>query len=306
MPDQYIYRSNEYIKILPAWAQELANKYGSKTANLYILHGNIRDFLPHENKEGEFTFTRVQDYISEILFGNRDIIAYYDRSSGVTFCEPHMEQDYLTAAPKFAVSDELDKGDFTSYDPEKCFPFLEKYFLSRIAEDKRVLRKVFIIDYAEHIVPAGDLIRLSDTDRYCMVTFNRWATDPKFIKGDISVILLTENLADISSRLTSSPSTVKISVPFPDIKIRESFLRSKEKEEKLMLARGLTPEKLAAITSGLNLMNLNRLAAESYEKDEPLSLEFMRQKKKEIIENEAAGLLEFMETTYDLSHVSGH
>jgi SpoVK/Ycf46/Vps4 family AAA+-type ATPase len=302
MPEQYIIRSNEYIKILPVWAQELANKYGSKTANLYILHGNILDFLPHERKEGEFTFTRVQDYISEIIFGNRDIIAYYDRSSGVTFCENEMEKDFLLAAPKFAVSPDTDKGDFVSNNPEKCFPYLEKYFLSQSPK----LRKVLIIDQAEHIVPAGDLIRLSDIDRYCMVTFNRWATDPKFIKSDISIILLTENLSDISSRLTSSPSTVKIIVPFPDVKIRESFLRSKEKEGKLMLDRGLTPDKLAAITSGLNLMNLNRLAAESYEKDEPLSLDFMRKKKKEIIENEAGGLLEFMETSFDLSHVSGH
>jgi len=302
MPDQYIIRSNEYIKILPVWAQELANKYGSKTANLYILHGNILDFLPHERKEGEFTFTRIQDYISEIIFGNRDIIAYYDRSSGVTFCEPQMEHEYLAAAPKFAVHPDDDKSDFISRDPEKCFPYLEKYFLSQSIK----YRKVLIIDQAEHIVPAGDLIRLSDIDRYCMVTFNRWATDPKFIKSDISVILLTENLSDISSRLSSSPSTVKISVPFPETKVRESFLRSKEKEGKLMLDKGLTPEKLAAITSGLNLMNLNRLAAESYEKDEPLSLEFMRKKKKEIIENEAGGLLEFMETSFDLSHVSGH
>jgi len=307
MPDQYIIRSHEYIRILPAWAQELATKYGSKTANLYILHGNIRDILPHERKEGEFSFTRVQDYISEILFGNRDIIAYYDLSNGVTFCEPQMESEYLEAAARFAVSPDSDKGDFLSNDPKTSFPYLEKYFLSRVPKDKRdKCRMVFIIDFAEQIVPAGDLIRLSDTDRYCMVTFSRWATDPKFINGDISVILLTENLSDVSSRLTSSPSTVKISVPFPDTKIRESYLRSREKEGKLLLERGLTPEKLAVITSGLNLMNLNRLAAESYEKDEPLSFEFMRQKKKEIIENEAAGLLEFMETTYDLSHVSGH
>ena len=307
MADQYIVRSNDYIKILPVWAQELATKYGSKTANLYLLHGNIRDFLPHERKEGEFSFTRVQDYISEILFGNRDIIAYYDLSNGVTFCEPQMESEYLASAPKFSVNSEVDAGDFISNDPKVSFPYLEKYFLSRIPKDKKSkCRMVFIIDFAEQIVPAGDLIRLSDTDRYCMVTFSRWATDPKFINGDISIILLTENLADISSRLTSSPSTVKICVPFPDIKIRESFLRSKEKEGKLLLDRGLTPEKLATITSGLNLMNLNRLAAESYEKDEPLSLEFMRLKKKEIIENEAGGLLEFMETSFDLSHVSGH
>ena len=307
MPDQYIYSNSPYIKILPAWAQELASKYGSKTANLYILHGNIRDLLPHKRKEGEFTFARVQEYISEILFGNRDIIAYYDRSSGVTFCEPEMERDYLAAAPGLFVSADVDKGDFVSSDPEKCFPYLEKYFISRVPQDRREkCRMVLIIDYAEHIVPAGDLIRLSDTDRYCMVTFNRWATDPKFINGDISVILLTENLADISSRLAGSPSTVKISVPFPNVKVRESFLRSREKEGKLLLERGLTPDKLAAVTSGLNLMNLNRLAAESYEENKPLSLEFMRQKKKEIIENEAAGLLEFMEAAFNLSHVSGH
>jgi SpoVK/Ycf46/Vps4 family AAA+-type ATPase len=285
----------------------MANKYGSKTANLYILHGNIRDLLPHKRKEDEFTFTRVQEYISEILFGNQDIIAYYDRSSGVTFCEPQMESDYLAAAPKFAANADVDKGDFVSSDPERCFPYLEKYFLSRIPKDKREkCRMVFIIDYAEHIVPSGDIFRLSDTDHYCMVTFSRWASDPKFINGDISVILLTENLADISSRLTSSPSTVKISVPFPDVKTRESFLRSKEKEGKLLLERGLTPDRLASVTSGVNLMNLNRLTAESYEENKPLSLEFMRQKKKEIIENEAAGLLEFMETSFNLSHVSGH
>jgi len=305
--DQYNYRHSDYIKILPVWAQELASKYGSKTANLYILYGNIRDLLPHKKKEDEFIFTRVQEYVSEILFGNQDIIAFFDRSSGVSFCEPEMEQEYQTAAPKFSPNPDVDKGDFNSSDPEKSFPYLEKYFLSRVPKDKREkCRMVFIIDYAEHLIPAGDIIRLSDTDRYCMVTFNRWATDPKFINGDISIILLTENLADISSRLAGSPSTVKISVPFPDVKVRESFLRSKEKKGKLLLDRGLTAEKLAAITSGVNLMNLNRLTAESYEDNRPLSLEFMRQKKKEIIENEAAGLLEFMETSFNLSHVSGH
>jgi len=305
--DQYNYINSEFINILPVWAQELATKYGSRTASLYILYGNIRDLLPHEKNEDEFIFTRVQDYISDILFGNQDIIAYFDCSSGVSFCEPEMEKNYLASAPKFASSADVDKGDFTSSDPQKCFPYLEKYFLSRRAKDKgEKCRIVFIIDSAEYLVPSGDLIRLSDTDRYCMVTFGRWATDPKFIKGDISVILLTENLADISSRLVSSPYTVKIGVPFPDEKVRESFLLSKEKNGKLLLDRGLTPQKLASLTSGINLMNLNRLTAESYEDNKPLSLEFMRQKKKEIIENEAAGLLEFMETSFNLSHVSGH
>ncbi|MCL2271689.1 MAG: AAA family ATPase [Treponema sp.] len=307
MSDQYVYNYDENIKVLPVWAEELADKYRSKTSNLYILHGNIRDFLPHERKEGEFTFKRIQDYISEILFGREKIIAYYDRSRGITFCEPHMEQNYLAAAPNLAVSSDIDKSDFLSSDPEKSFPYLEKYFLSQISEEKRIKgRKVLIIDFAESIVPAGELTRLSDTNTFCTVTFARWATDPIFSYGDISIILLTENLADISSRLTGSPWTVKINVPFPDTKIRETYLYSREKAGKLLLEHGLTPERLAPITSGLNLMNLNLLASDSFYNKKPISLESMRQKKKEIIENGAAGLLEFMETSYDLSHVSGH
>lgn len=305
--DQYIYRNQEYIKILPAWAQELANKYGSRTANLYILHGNIRDYLPHRKKEDEFTFTRVQEYISEVLFGNQDIIAFYDRAGGVSFVEDEMAAEYVSAMQKRYAGPDMDPADFISPDPEKSFLYLEKYFLSRIPKTRNDhCRMVLIIDYAETLVPAGDLIRLSDADRYCLVTFNRWAGEPKFIRGDISVILLTENLADLSPRLVGSPATVKVSVPFPDEKVRSSFLRSKEQEGKLLLDRGLSAERIGAITSGLNLMNLNQLVSEGYEKNTPLSLDYMSLKKKEFIENEAAGLLEFLETGFTLSHVSGH
>jgi ATP-dependent 26S proteasome regulatory subunit len=305
MAEQYIYNNQGFIKILPAWAQDFANKYGSKTANLYILHGNIRDYLPHRKKEDEFTFTRIQEYISEVLFGNQDIIAYYDRSSGVSFCMPEMAEEYLAAISK--ANPNAEEPDFFSTDPEKSFAFLEKYFLSKIPKDRYgKCRMVLIMDYAETIVPAGDLIRLSDEDRYCLVTLNRWSNAPLFTQNDISILLLTENLTDISSRLVSSPFTVKINVPFPDEKVRTSFLHFKEKEGKLLLERGITPERVATITSGLNLMNLNRLVSESHEENRELSLEYLRQKKKEIIENEAAGLLEFMETFHDLSYVSGH
>jgi SpoVK/Ycf46/Vps4 family AAA+-type ATPase len=88
--------------------------------------------------------------------------------------------------------------------------------------------------------------------------------------------------------------------------VRASFLRSLEQSEKLLMERGLNPDRIAALTSGLNLMNLNRLVMESYEEDKPLTLEYIVEKKKTIVENEAAGLLEFMDTVSDLSLVSGH
>jgi len=303
---KYFPKKSERIRNWPEWVREFALKYGSKTANLYIVHGNIRDFLPKETEEGEFIFAQIHKYIAEIIFGNQDIIAYYDRSVGVSFCTEQMADEYQAVLSSHFPDD--DPNDFISNDPEKSFHFLEKYFLMRIPKDRRTSspRMVLIVDYAEFIIPGGEMLRFSDADRYCLVTLNRWANEPKFTEGDVSVILLAENLADISPRLAGSSSTVKVAVPFPDEIVRANFIRSREREGLLILDRFLTPERVASLTSGLNLMNLDRLILERYEEKEPLSIEYLGQKKKEMIEHEAAGLLEFMDTQYNLDAVSGH
>lgn len=301
MKEQLIVKNLPFIKILPSWAQELSYKYLSKTANLYIVHGNIRDFLPHKMNEGEFLFVKIQEYISEVLFGNKDVIAFFDRSSGVSFCDKQMERDYL-AAMRSRHPDESDES-FLASDPAVAFPYLEQYFITQIPLKRRI---VLIIDYAETVAPASDVARLSEDDRYCFVTLNRWSHDPIFTRGDVSVILLTENLADLNARIASSPTTVKVEIPIPDEAVRCQFLHFLDGRGQLLLDKGLSCEQVASLASGLNLMNLNRLAAESWQEDRPISLEYMREKKKDIIESEAAGLLEFLETEHDLSYVSGH
>lgn len=301
MAEQLIVKNLPFIKILPAWAQELSYKYCSKTANLYLIHGNIRDFLPHKMNEGEFMFVKIQEYIAEVLFGNRDIIAFYDRSSGVAFVSQEMEDSYIKTMQKRYPEVSID--EFISTDPLKAFFYLEKYFLLNIPNKKRI---VLIIDYAETIIPACEVSKLSEEDRYCLVTLNRWSHDPIFTRGDVSVLLLTENLSDLSMRISGSPSTIKVFIPIPDEKVREQFLTSIESQGSLLLEKGLLVSEVAKITSGLNLLNLNQLAAEAYQEDREISLEYLKQKKQEIIENEASGLLEFLETSHDLSYVSGH
>ncbi len=300
MAEQLILKSLPFIKILPAWAQELAYKYCSKTANLYIVHGNIRDFLPHRMKDNEFNFVKIQDYIAEVLFGNRDIIVFYDRSSGVSFCTPEMKRGFLR---ELSSSNGQNREDFLSKDPVEAFHYLEKYFYKNVPRKRRI---VLIVDYSETIVPNTDISRYTDEDRYCLVTLNRWANDPIFTEGDISIILLTENLADLNIKLVRSPSTIKVNIPLPDEMVRERFFNFLEREEKLLLEHRLFPKEVAQLTSGLNLVNIYQLAAESYQEDRRITREYLRLKKKEIIETEAIGLLEFIESEYDLSMVSGH
>ncbi|MCX7024090.1 MAG: AAA family ATPase [Spirochaetes bacterium] len=301
MKEQLIVKNLPFIKILPAWAQELSYKYCSKTANLYIIHGNIRDFLPHKMNEDEFIFVKIQEYVSEVLFGNRDIIAFYDRSSGVSFCSPDMQAAYVKTMTE--LYPDSGEEDLLSHDPLLAFKYLEKYFLRNIPQKKRI---VLIADYAETVLPASDISRLTEEDRYCFVTLNRWSHDPVFTRGDVSIILLAENLSDLNPRIIASPSTVKVEIPIPDEAIRTSFLRFLEKRGTLLLERGLGPDELGAVSSGLNLTNLNRLAAESWQEDRPISMDYLKERKREIIESEASGLVEFLDTEHDLSFVSGH
>jgi len=301
MAEQLIVKNLPFIKVLPAWAQELSYKYCSKTANLYLLSGNIRDFLPHKMKEGEFNFAKIQDYVCEVLFGNRDIIVFYDRSSGVSFCKPEMKRDYLAKMKQ--LSPKATPGNLLSRSPVRALTQLERYFYANITHSKRI---VLIIDYSETVVPNTDISRYTDEDRYCLVTLNRWANDPIFTQGDVSIILLTENLADLNPTIVRSPSAIKVNIPIPDEKVRESFLHYLDRSGKLLLEGSLTIPEFAGITSGLNLVNLNQLSAESYQEDREISLDYLKQKKKQIIEAEAVGLLEFIESEHDLSAISGH
>jgi len=301
MAEQLIVKNLPFIKVLPAWAQELSYKYCSKTANLYLLSGNIRDFLPHKMKEGEFNFVKIQDYVSEVLFGNRDIIVFYDRSSGVSFCKPEMKKDYLEKMTH--LTPHATPGNLLSRNPVKALTHLEKYFYANITHNKRI---VLIIDYSETVVPNTDISRYTDEDRYCLVTLNRWANDPIFTQGDVSILLLTENLADLNPTIVRSPSAIKVNLPIPDEKVRESFLHYLDRNGKLLLEESLTIPEFAGITSGLNLVNLNQLAAESFQEDREIGLGYLKEKKKQIIEAEAVGLLEFIESEHDLSAVSGH
>jgi hypothetical protein len=68
----------------PNWAQEFAIKYFSKTLNQFILHGNVRDQVAVKRKKG-YEFLRFESFLSDELFGSREIVIYYDRASGIRF-----------------------------------------------------------------------------------------------------------------------------------------------------------------------------------------------------------------------------
>jgi len=296
-----IQKNLNFIQHLPAWAQELGYKYLSKTTNLYIIHGNIFDFLPHQNHVGDFTFGKIQNFIAEYIFDGRDYILYYDRSSGISFLKALMREAYLTSLRK--TFPQADAAQFFSPDPLQAFYYMERFIYGLSGTGSRV---VILVDFAETLVPNSDMGRMSDEDRTNLVTLQRWSRDPIFTHGDVSVILLTENLTDLMPRVVNSPGTITVHIPIPDLDTRRGFLEFKNNQSKLHLDSGVSVQGMAQTTAGLNLVNLNQICEMSIQENKPISMDYLRQKKKEMIENESAGLLEFQESPYNLSMVSGH
>lgn len=312
MSQHLIQKNYDFIKRLPSWAKNFAIKYCSNTASTYIFHGNIRDFLTQRTDEDEFKFVEIQDYIGDALFGYNGKIICYDRSSGIGFVENPYNQldpdltknDYIrTMSDYITRSREDGKRRLFSRKITTSFDIVEKYFYKKIQDEDRV---VLIIDFAETIIPGLSGYSYNEEDRFSIVTIKKWAYNPLFIHKDVTIILLTENLSELNQSLVRCPNIIKINVPIPNESTREDFLNYNQKIGKLCLDESISVSTVGKITGGLNLVNINQIIAESYQEKKNISMEYLRKKKKELIESESAGMLEIIESEANFDLVSGH
>src|SRR5688572_12099903 len=71
----------------PAWARDIADLYFSGTTCMFVLHGNVHDFIlcPAEGAAGASgdRYCSLTEFLSEQVFGKWDIVLSYDLSRGL-------------------------------------------------------------------------------------------------------------------------------------------------------------------------------------------------------------------------------
>ncbi|MDR9418552.1 ATP-binding protein [Gracilimonas sp.] len=286
----------------PKWSQEFARKYLSRTINQFILHGNVHDLVPLEEEKGT-KFNRLKSFLSEEFFGARDFVIFYDRASGIYFRDKESQADFNQA---IAGRDSLVGTDYANKmpkDPVRVMSLLEQYFRLRLDQKKSV---GLIIDYAETIVPMSDAASIGNEDRTSMVYLSRWAHDPMFLAADFTTVLITENLADLNKTLVQNPYTTDIKINIPGEQGRLDFINFETKDDTWEEISTVKPEIIAQQTAGLNFVNIRSVLSHARENKEKITFEGLSEAKKELIEAEAYGLLEFVETPYSLDNVAGH
>ncbi|HWQ31749.1 MAG TPA: ATP-binding protein [Blastocatellia bacterium] len=275
---------------LPAWAEELARKYRAGEASHFLLHHNVYDL--NKSRVG---YVGLLTFLQKELLGNKGIVLY-NRSEGITFDSDETLRAFIAQQ---RVADPLLNVNSAAQlprDPARALPLLERFlfYSDRIA---------VIINFIDTILPAGEISYLSSEDRNALVTMQRWMTSSRLLESDNLVILIAESLSDVHPRVRENSRLASIRIPYPQEAERRDYLAEFLRTYPMRVE--MEQAQLAAMTSGLNYVHLRSLLLAARDSADGLTFEDVRVKKKEIIEAECAGLIEFITPRHGLDSVGG-
>ena len=310
----------------PTWANELAKKYLSSSVCQFILYGAVTDLVATPIKGGKVEFRSLRHYLTKSLFKDRSSVICYDPSSGISFSDQRTVTDFNSVA---GAVDSIAGTKYNGVLPKeasKALFLIERYIRARCfgaTKDQSPKSVAVIIDFAQMVVPAGELNHLSAEETSTLVTLLKWANDPEFLNGNITICLLAENLADINTTLVKNPHIAKVEVGLPNAAERQEFLQFLYEKNNIkgelvtttneygasyeVYAEGqhIPVDVLTKLTAGLSRVSLIQIVNQAISEKQPISSSYVQSMKKELIEKECYGLLEFLEPTYTLDMVSG-
>ncbi len=292
----------------PVWARTLAHGIRARLGNTFVLHGNTHDLVPlprgATERRAPDDFVPLTRFLADWIFGQRDVVIEYQRANGAIF---HTRDSHRHFTDAVSVVDTVHGTDFARALPREPIAFcaLLDSFLKQAVHRQPAPGVAILFSYAETLVPdsAADA---SAEDRAVRVYVQKWATDPALLNANVTIVLVTENLADISARLIRSPQTVEIEIDRPDEADRRAFIGATRDGAWFQARSDVPPERLAQVTSGLTRVQLRQIRASIDEHGTRLDAKALREHKKAVIEAECYGLLEYVESRFTLDMVAGH
>ncbi|MBI5243880.1 MAG: ATP-binding protein [Elusimicrobia bacterium] len=310
------------LEQFPKWAQELADKYVSGASSLFVLYGNVDDWVPMKDvsnlpnsvgsirpnlqrSEGldarSLRYVSLPEFLKQAVFGTRDAVIQYDQGGGITIGSEAAQDFYRTVEAMDTVSGTTFSKRLPK-NPADALLVIDRFIRSKTAgEGRKKAGIAVIISFAHMVAPRGEISFMNQEDCRTLITLQKWASDPLFARSDVTIVLATASLQELNEALVNNPFTSKIHVPLPDEEERAEFIRASQIPVKY---EGLTPETFARQTNALSRADIEVMLRGAQRADR-LDLNFVSAKKKELIEKSCFGLLEFLEPRYTLDAVEG-
>ena len=291
---------------LPRWAAEMRDLFRSGSAAQFILHGNVFDVVPAGGK-----LLSVPAFLEQVMFATYDVVLRYDRSRGVRATRGGEDWgDWL----QNALGREANSLTLTR-EPGAALELIDRYLLRALnlralpgapaAAPKRI---AVIVEFAEFVVPRGDAAHLGGPFAANTVKVLGWANDPAIVQSNIVTVLLSEGLHDLSELVVENPHVAALHLPLPDEAEMQAYIRTLATTQFADLeSRSDVPlDTLGTRLTGLSRVGARTAVALALGTDRRITSAWLGQIKKDLIEKEAQGLLDFVESSFTLDHVAGH
>ncbi len=307
---------------LPSWANEMAEIFKSGSISQFLLYGNTDDWVTYKGEDSVLKRLTLKDFLSNVMFSAFEAVIAYDRGHGIrslkgsdlfyTFLKSHD----LYHQTNYSTITHLDSENALPKEPRKALAVIDRFIRYGLArsttnsEGKLVtnpMRIAVIVDYAQYLLPRADIAYTSAETVETLIRMQDWASDPNINNAFISTCLIAENLNDVNIELVENPRLAKINVGLPNSKevldFVESITSSISNFDEIC---EIDKTSLAQKLEGLSYINIQNLIDRAVKNRKPLSMDFLRDVKKEMIEKSAAGRITFVESKRTLDDVAAH
>ncbi len=291
-------------KWFPAWAQRLGELYFSGTTSVFVLTGNVYDLIALDD-DATPAYGGLTRFLAEQMFGRWDLVLHYDLATGLrAFAgadEKRLKEMVARALPTVGDLSAIQK------DAGTVLEILDRFVANTIMTPAgKRLRTAIVINHASYLFPVSEPGRLSHAASRMLVTIINWATSAHVKNINLACVLLDERKSDFSDRLVGNPHVAAIEVPLPDEDERERYIQTIVTADKLDDFSEYTAAQLARLTAGVASTDLNVLLRSSMTSGARLDSKVFQQLKKDLLEKQCQGLLEFVQPKWGLDTVVGH
>lgn len=281
----------------PTWADALRSRYLAGDACVFLLHGNTRDVQPWTESDGTLHYVPLRVFLERTFQRSKEVVAYYNVAEGLQFPSATHKAGFLRGVNNARTMSGRELVHELPQIPSAVLPLVEDLVTGESHN------AAVILDYIETIVPNADLAFMGDSDKASLVTLMRLGSDPGLQAGNSVVVLVSEQLGDVSRRLVGAANLAPLELPLPDEAARLAFLSAQDRRD---VPCDLTDTQLSQLTAGLSLIQIRGILRTSRQSGETITFRTVSRRKKAIIEQECHGLVEFVEPGHSFDDVGGN
>jgi hypothetical protein len=284
---------------LAEWACDAIQLYESNAASQFIVYGNVNDQLLIPAAGGPRLGT-LNEFLLQVLLPRFDVVLSYDLGNGIRV---EVGGDIFSKWPALQQSPELPRA------PRAAVETLTHYFryvanLSRL--NRADIQVACIFRNANLVAPVaqGGL----DYDLNALASLIRdWASDSLLTTHSLATFLIVENINDLHPLIVNNPRTSRNIIPLPPAGELLAALQILAPKCRNAL-EGYTGslEGIASQLVGSSLNAMERMLKTREHAGQRISSDDLVKLKKQLVEADSNGLIEFVQTTRTLADISGH